>query len=190
MYMEANMEDQNAEMTIFFGANTVRERADTCEAYLEKLYDQYARSLFRYALALTSSADDAEDAVQEVFVRIARDPKRLRKVQNVKAFLFTSVRNASYGVLRRRRQRNETQETAEMESVEHRDIDIEGFVVDSAALQEAFVHLPVEQREVLVLRVYDEMTFREIAETTGTSINTVTARYRYGIERLRRAFEG
>jgi len=49
--------------------------------------------------------------------------------------------------------------------------------------------LPVDQREVLILKIYDEMTFKEIANTVGASINTVASRYRYGIEKLREALE-
>jgi RNA polymerase sigma-70 factor (ECF subfamily) len=46
--------------------------------------------------------------------------------------------------------------------------------------------LPEEQRAVIVLHVFEEMKFREIAEVLGKSLNTITARYRYGIEKLRK----
>ncbi len=59
----------------------------------------------------------------------------------------------------------------------------------STALRQAFARLPTEQREVLVLKVFEEMTFKEIAETVGASINTVTSRYRYGIAKLRQTLK-
>ena len=176
------MEDADAG-TMIFGAATLRDRAETdFLAILEQLYDQYAHALYRYALALVSSADDAEDAVQEVFVRIARETKRLKKVENLKAYLYTATKNAAYSILRSRKRRNETNE-------EIPDLADEKLPIESIALQESFSLLPIEQREILVLKIYDELTFDEIARTIGVSINTAASRYRYGIDRLKRALE-
>ena len=175
------MEDADAG-TMAFGAATLRDRAETDEAILEGLYDQYAHALYRYALALVGSADDAEDAVQEVFVRIAR--KRLMKVDNIKAYLYTATRNSAYSALRSRRRRNEIAD----EALSGLAADTE-LPIDVIALQESFSQLPIEQREVLVLKIYDELTFKEIARTIGVSINTAASRYRYGIDRLKRALE-
>ena len=55
----------------------------------------------------------------------------------------------------------------------------------AAKLQE----LPVEQREVIVLKLWGDLTFQQIAETTGAPLNTVAARYRYGLAKLRAEFE-
>jgi RNA polymerase sigma-70 factor (ECF subfamily) len=53
------------------------------------------------------------------------------------------------------------------------------------ALETALASLPVEQREVVVLKVYEGLSFKEIAELTDISINTIASRYRYAIEKLR-----
>ncbi|MCL5103054.1 MAG: RNA polymerase sigma factor [Armatimonadetes bacterium] len=178
------MTEQSAEITARFGA--LREMADTGERALEELYDIYARSLFRYALALTCSADDAEDAVQEVFVRVAREWKQFARVANPRAYLFIAARNAAYGILRSRHRREALHEAARAEFIIEPSCESGP---DAAALCEAMADLPVEQREVLVLKVYDDMTFKEIAETVGVSINTITSRYRYAIDKLRTALE-
>ena len=175
------MEDADAG-TMTFGAATLRDRAETDEAILEELYDRYAHALYRYALALVSSAEDAEDAVQEVFVRIAR--KRFTKIDNIKAYLYTAARNSAYSILRSRRRRNETGDEALFDLSDDTSLPIEAF-----ALRECFARLPIEQREILVLKIYDELTFEEIAQTIGISINTAASRYRYGIDRLKRALE-
>ena len=57
---------------------------------------------------------------------------------------------------------------------------------DAAIIEQALGQLPPEQREVLVLRIWGELTFAEIATALGDSINTVASRYRYGLEALRR----
>ena len=176
------MEDSDAG-TMTFGAATLRDRAETDEAILEELYDRYAYALYRYALALVGSAEDAEDAVQEVFVRLAR--KQFAKVDNIKAYLYTAARNAAYSILRSRRRRNETGDEALSDLTDNTKLPIE-----TIAMKERFAQLPVEQREILVLKIYDELTFEEIARTIGVSINTAASRYRYGIDRLKRALEG
>lgn len=153
---------------------------------LEELYDTYGEALFRYALALTCSRDDAEDAVQAVFVRIFQEQHCLSRVKNVKAYLFSAVRNAAFNIFRSKRRREAVASSlcaafqVELQSVKSE---------SQAELCEALDELPLYQREVLILKVFDEMTFKEIADTVGASINTVASRYRYGIEKLRRVME-
>jgi RNA polymerase sigma-70 factor, ECF subfamily len=156
---------------------------------LEAIYDQHGVSLYRYALALTSSVDDAEDAVQEVFLRIVRQQDSLAKMRNVKAYLFTATRNAAFSILRRRRRSCELQESilssVETDLAEHRS----DLSAELAELRRAFAGLPVDQRETLVLKIYDGLTLKEIAKIVGASAGTVASRYRYGIAKLRQAME-
>ena len=179
------MDEPDAGIAISFGAASVQDRTDTGEAILEELYDQYARALFRYAVSILGSTEDAEDAVQEVFARIARQHKRLRKVKNTKAYLFAATRNSAYTMLRSRHRKDKLHQAMG-----------EQFAAEPARqqsqsepLRRAFAELPPGQREVLALKVFDAMTFKEIAQLVGASINTVTSRYRYGIAKLRQALE-
>jgi len=181
------MKNQDNELTIFLGNVRVRETAETDETRLERIYDEFAASLFRYAHSLTGSADDAEDAVQEVFVCIAREPRRLRSVNNLRAYLLHSTRNAAYSILRGRMRKDRLEEAVSQEELRDSFAGWENTAISATVLREVFPQLPIEQREVLLLKIFDELTLREIAEITGASINTVAARYRYGIEHLRRA---
>ena len=183
------MKDEHAEIAITFGAGVLREKADAADRNLGDLYDSYAASLFRYALALTGSSDDAEDAVQEVFTRLARGRRRLAKIDNVKAYLFSATRNAANGILRGKHRRSILQEAVCADFRTHSAKRNGDSATESLVLCQALAELPVEQREVLVLKVFDGMTFKEIARTTGSSINTVASRYRYGIDKLRDAIE-
>jgi RNA polymerase sigma-70 factor, ECF subfamily len=186
--MDDNMRDQLADTAAVVG-RPMESGADECATSLEGVYDQYARSLYRYALALTGSSDDAEDAVQEVFVRLAREAKTLRKMKNVKAYLFTATRNSAYSVLRSRRRRAELSESMLWNASVDTAAQSTDLSAESAELRKAFAELPLEQRETLVLKVYDGMTFREIAAVVGASLGTVASRYRYGLARLRQALE-
>ena len=169
-------------------ASRTMNSAETAEDALERAYDQYARALYRYALAMTGSSEDAEDAVQQVFVRLARDSRTLVKVGNLKSYLFSAARNESYSILRSRQRSGRLGEALQAQAfVESQYAPCE--CAGSPALRQAMAELPLEQREVLVLKVFDEMTFQEIADTVGASISTVASRYRYGIAKLREALK-
>ena len=176
----------DSEITITCGAGELNEQVT--ESDIARIYDNYARPLYRYALSITSSPDDAEDAVAEVFARLAGEWKRIRKIRDLKTYLFAAVRNAAFSLLRSRRSRGNLEEAVILEFETQCSSD-EAPRIERTILNEAFSALPIEQREVLVLKVFDGMTFKEIAATTHTSINTVASRYRYALDRLRSALE-
>ncbi|MCL5103854.1 MAG: sigma-70 family RNA polymerase sigma factor [Armatimonadetes bacterium] len=162
-------------------------RPDAVEIWLRSIHEQNAQSLFRYALALTCSVEDAEDAVQEVFARISREWRRFMEVRNAKAYLYSATRNAAYSILRGRRRCEALHEAicADLATVCAPEVKQTSATIIS--IREAFIELTIEQREVVVLKILNQMTFKEIAETVGTSVNTCAGRYRYGIEKLRQA---
>ncbi|HET6382475.1 MAG TPA: sigma factor, partial [Armatimonadota bacterium] len=89
--------DRSAEVVVSLQISRVQEQVMSTGGSLDDLYDQHARSLYRYALALTSSPEDAEDAVQEVFVGLARQRNcdRLARISNIRAYLLKAARNAA-----------------------------------------------------------------------------------------------
>lgn len=99
----------------------------------------------------------------------------MSRAQNTKAYLFSSARHVALDILRRRkREQNHVDETVEPSTsdVNH-------------DLQNLLRRLPMEQREVVALKVFQEMTFAEIAVVVKARPNTVASRYRYGLEKLR-----
>ncbi len=182
------MNEPDAGIATLPGAAALNRSRDTAEEMLESVYDQYAQALYRYARFLVGSTEDAEDVVQEVFIRIAREQNRVFKIRNLKAYLFSATRNVAYSQLRNRKRRDDLSEAI----IWDLPVGGTGKVVGSAealVLNEALDELPVDQREALALKVFEQMTFQEIARTVGTSINTVSSRYRYGIAKLRQALE-
>jgi RNA polymerase sigma-70 factor (ECF subfamily) len=151
----------------------VQRAAEGDSDALAKLYDLYAPGLHRVLLAILSSPEDAEDALQETFVKLLDG--RMSRAQNAKAYLFSSARHVALDILRRRkREQNHVDETVEPSTsdVNH-------------DLQNLLRRLPMEQREVVALKVFQEMTFAEIAVVVKARPNTVASRYRYGLEKLR-----
>lgn len=142
------------------------------------VYDRYAPSLYRVLLAMLRSSADAEDALQEVFAKLASG--RGGRMRDLKAYLFVAARNEALGILRRRQR--EPLAATEVPTEIPGGADAGEASCDWRAL---LARLPLEQREVIVLKVWEGLTFAEIAGIVKASPNTVMSRYRYGIERLR-----
>ena len=162
--------------------------AEDCARDLERLYDEHSESLYRYAYAIAGSREDAEDAVQDVFARISHSNPSFTNVGNLRFYLLASVRNAAVSLLRKRRRRREQDFTCNTETGSHHSDDCEASV-SSIVLREAFETLPAEQKEVVVLKVYEGMTLAEISKAVGASIGTVSSRYNYALRKLRIALE-
>jgi RNA polymerase sigma-70 factor (ECF subfamily) len=143
-------------------------------------YDEHGARLYRYALLILADRAAAEDAVQEAFVRLATALRR-RDVQALTfGYLATVVRNECYTALRKRRRRGG--ETLPLiESAAPGTSEEERMIVDAALKA-----LPPEQREVIHLKIFEGLTFQEIADRCAISINTAGSRYRYAADALRR----
>lgn len=151
---------------------------DDARSLVGRLYDTYGASLYRYAVLLLADTTAAEDVVQQVFAAILRQRPRLDEEAH---YLRRAVRNECYSHLRRlRRQRDAGDERSLIEPV------VEGVSREEhLALERALRDLPPEQREVVYLHVFEGLTFQEIATGLDASINTVAARYRYALAKLR-----
>ncbi|HYW80296.1 MAG TPA: sigma-70 family RNA polymerase sigma factor, partial [Thermoguttaceae bacterium] len=156
------------------------------QAAFAELYDACADRIFHYLMVRLRSHDDAADVLQETFVRLVRTRKRLAKVDNPIAYAFTVARNEAARLAGR--QSRETAGRSELVGsglfVQMVGDDAPGHeTADLAAA--ALVRLDPDHREVLQLKTYAGLTFREIAEVTGLPQGTVATRYRTAIEKLR-----
>lgn len=147
-----------------------------------RLYDQHGASLYRYAVMLLADRVAAEDAVHQVFAALLR-PSATIDFDLEAHYLRRAVRNECFSSLRRRRARDEDATRSLLEPVGPDPVPPE----ERIALERAIRALPVDQREVVHLHVFEGLTFREIAEQAGESINTVAGRYRYALARLKAA---
>lgn len=158
--------------------------AGDAQALVGRLYDTHGASLYRYAVMLLADRAAAEDAVQQVFASLTRHGNAAA-LDNEEHYLRRAVRNECYSLLRRRKKDLLVHSAAPLlEPVAGREVSIE----ERLTLDRAIRTLPIEQREVLHLRAFEGMTFQEIAEAAGESINTIASRYRYAIDKLREYF--
>jgi RNA polymerase sigma-70 factor (ECF subfamily) len=147
---------------------------------LEGLYDREADALFALALWLTGSREDAADAVQEVFVKLAAGRRRLSRVRRPRTYLLAMARSAAIDRLRAGR----PEEPADDLLLEAPAGDIAGSV-DAGTASRHLRHLPLPQREAVYLRYFAELSFAEIGRVTGVSLFTAASRCRLGLEKLR-----
>ena len=161
-------------------------------AALSRVYEKYRADLLRLALSLLGDRAGAEDVVQDVFVGFAGAARTFRLTGSLKSYLATCTANAARNRLKATARRT----TASLDEA----LDVVGGAAgpdEWAILSEEFrrvcgamAQLPAEQREVVTLRLYGDMAFREVAAWQKTSIKTVQSRYRYGLEKLRSIVNG
>lgn len=161
-------------------------RVATKRNTLERLYDEEAEGVYRYALALAGREDVAKDVLQDVFIKLADGGVSLSGVRDVRAYLFRMARNL---FLDRRRREDSSRERDDRWGREF-GLEAKGPSPDQQALvdwlEDGLAELPEEQRSVVVLHLWDERTFAEIGVICGVSANTAASRYRYGIDKMRR----
>jgi RNA polymerase sigma-70 factor (ECF subfamily) len=153
---------------------------------IERLYDEHVQPLFAFLLNFTRDEADTRDLLQEIFVKLAREPKLLDGVREERAFLIRLAHNAAIDLIRRRGTRERTKENFAAETISifapASDPDEKVFR-DELAI--ALGELPEEQRAVVHLKLWGGLTFEEIADALEISPNTAASRYRYGLDKLR-----
>jgi len=150
----------------------------------KRCFCEIAPGLLLFARQWVRSAADAEDVVQEAFVKFWR---RNHKIDN-RALLYSAVRSIALDFIRRdsRRTRREASAFRETE-VSEPQFEIEDET--QRALAQGIDGLPREQREVLVMKIWNELTFAEIGAALCISQNTAASRYRYALAALKKLLQ-
>src|SRR5207244_7901963 len=148
-------------------------------------FSELSPGLVLFARQWVRSAADAEDVVKEAFVRFWR---RNLSIKN-RALLYAAVRSAALDLIRRdsRRARREVEVFGQAE----RTVQPQFEQLDDSQRELVGAHdrLPRDQREVLVMKIWNEITFAELAEAPGISQNTPASRYRYALAALKKTFQ-
>jgi len=153
-----------------------------------RLVDAYLGRLVGYAFRRLGNLQDAEDVVQEVFVRAYADREKRARITMPGPYLYKMTANACVSHLRTRSRSAVPLETSLAETIPTNIPDPSQAAVALEELRRAedlIRHLPEKQAEAVRLRVFDELQLHEIAEIVGCSKNTVAARLRYGFRKLR-----
>lgn len=182
---------QNPDIAIPTEGASVAPPADrgTVRARLADLFDQVGPRVYRCLLVVLGDAHAAEDALQAAFVELARRPELLDRMDSPTAYLLSAARRAGLRSLQSARRRREVEEAAARLRIELRE-DAVSDPAEAERLRDALAALPEGQRQLVVLKALEGLTFQEIADGLEISINTAASRYRYGIEKLRSLLGG
>jgi len=151
-----------------------KSRSDEVQAW----YEQYGPALVAYACSILGDRGSAEDVLQQVFLKLLKGNIEVPGPA-AKTYLFRAVRNTAFNLGQRNRRNvalDECQQWFEAPAE---------LLHWSMKLESAIRGLPVEQSEVLTMKIWGEMTFDEIATVLEVPMNTVASRYRYAIAKLR-----
>ena len=148
--------------------------------WCERLFDESAPKLLLYGRALGLGQGEAEDVLQDTFLALLR---RDTPPEDPGHYVVRAFRNRALNLRRSlwRRLAREWESRRWFETAPAED-------EREATAMRTLAGLPVEQREVIVLKIWHELTFEEIARLTGVPPNTAAGRYRYGLQKLRQAY--
>jgi len=155
-------------------------RTQAEEATVAALVNQYAGSLYRVAYSVMRNPADAEDAVQEAFLRVLRHRDTLDEVRDHRVWLIRIVWNVVLDRKRRAKTRPETDDVSELARVLPSN-GLSAEQIASAAQHHAKVlgcvdKLPLKEREVLMLSAFEELSSVEISEVLGITESSVRSR--------------
>lgn len=168
-----------------------------CESSLEFLIKKHQLRLFNFIYSKVLNKDIADDIFQETFIKVINTLKR--GVYNEEGkFLPWLMRIAHNLVIDHFRKKNriplfENNDNFDIfQLISDGSLNAENAIIHDqiiADIQKIILELPEDQKEVLLMRFYRDMSFKEIAELTGVSINTALGRMRYAIINLRKLID-
>jgi RNA polymerase sigma-70 factor (ECF subfamily) len=156
----------------------------------ETVVRRYQRPLYYLALRYVRNEADAADVTQRAFVRVHKSIRSFRGAASFRTWIYRIAINLSLNHLRDRK-RERPSEIAD-DALTTSAVGINGLVADErrARLREAIDTLPPKQKLVIELRIYDELTFREVAELADCTENAAKVNFHHGMQRLRSLLAG
>lgn len=157
-------------------------------AFVE-LVERYHLRLRRFLRQMLRDEHAAEDVLQDVWLDAFRSIAKLRDTSAFAAWLYRIARDRAYRVLRRRGVRAVSLDAAAAAADVAADADVEVDPDEKVLVNASLDNLPDEQREVLLLRFIEGMSYEQIAGAVGCELGTVRSRLHYGKRALKREFE-
>jgi len=152
--------------------------------HFEKIIAEHKDKLLRFAFYRIGSYDNALDITQEVFIKCYEKNIDFVDIEKPKSFLYKTIYNACIDYNRKRK--------LETVSFDKNSFNISSNEVDRIEISEEFKRIdallkkvPVEQAEVVRLRIIDEISFKEIARILDVQVATAKSRFKYGINKLK-----
>ena len=164
-----------------------RGRQDDEMPTFEDVLKQYERPLYWHIRRMVVSHEDAQDVMQETFIRVYQGLSKLRQQELLKVWVYKIATNECIRHLTKVRERTITEVSEDdllvrrLEASEHVDWeDVEG-----VRLQKAILRLSQQERTVFNMRYYDEMSYEEISQVTGSTVATLKVAFHHAKEKIK-----
>lgn len=151
---------------------------------LNTIVSRYYDDIYRFCLYLTGQETDSYDITQDVFLRFIKYVDSY-EYRNLKGYLLIIARNLCRDYFHHKKDISCIEDITSSGTEDRHLNNLENQIL----LWEALQKLPIKQREIIVLRIYEEMRFHEIAEILGINLSTVKSRFRLGVISLRKLME-
>lgn len=153
---------------------------------LEETWLSLGDGLYSYVYSILKSSADTEDVLQNVFIRLARSFENDRSISNLRPYLYKMARNEAIRQMEKLKKLPVPSEDLDSSSIEGSQLLIE----EERDISQQLKSLPSEQSDVIILKLFHNLTFKEVAKITETTLKTVASRYRYGLQKLKGIITG
>jgi RNA polymerase sigma-70 factor (ECF subfamily) len=149
------------------------------------LFRDYYKRLYVFAARLVKDLESAENIVQDVFVKLWINKNEINITRSIKAYLYTAVKNQSLNYLEQNKRLISIDDSlnlpeSNIDSPEENIIKNENY----KAIQDAIGELPEKCRRIYLMKKYDDLSYKEISEVLGISINTVKTQMKRALKSL------
>lgn len=155
--------------------------------WLEQIYEERKQELFRFLYVILGETQAAEDALQEIFLKVYLHRSKYVEMQREKAWLYKIARNTAYDMLRKRRREFpiEKEQIADVLEKEGERVDIGSHYL----YMEMMAQLNDVEREIVSLKIIAGLTHREIAKLLHMTTGSVKKRYERALNKLKTKYQ-
>lgn len=164
---------------------------------LEFLISKYLKQIYNFSYGYVNNPQDAEDITQESFVKVWKNIRRFDRKKKFRTWIFEIAKNTSIDYCRKKkvipfsRFENESGKNKLVDSLIDKSIDDDFFETkDMKESMRSFIDkLPSKYKKVVILRLDNDYTFKEVSDILGEPLNTVKSIYRRAIIKLKKMYK-
>lgn len=155
------------------------------ESGIRMVMQKYGEPVYWHARRLLVSHDDAQDAVQETFIKVFRSFHSLKEAKALRSWIYRIATNEALRIIERNKTPRLLTESIDDSATDIAAADYTDYTdLEAVKLQKAILSLPPKQQAVFNMRYYDEMEYQQIAEAMETTVSTVKVNYHLAKEKI------
>lgn len=155
------------------------------ESGIRMVMQKYGEPVYWHARRLLVSHDDAQDAVQEIFIKVYRSFHSLKEAKALRSWIYRIATNEALRFIERNKTPRLLTESIDDSATDIAAADYTDYTdLEAVKLQKAILSLPPKQQATFNMRYYDEMEYQQIAEAMETTVSTVKANYHLAKEKI------